>query len=468
MDKYGPPPPGSASSNMEKYEVKEQVGKGSFGSAFLVIHKETKQRYVVKKVRLARQTENQRKASHREMELVQALSHPYIVECHDAWVERGHTICVVYGYCEAGDLSTYLQRKHKNKQLLSEAQVQKWYAQLLLGIEYLHSRNILHRDLKSSNVFLTSSGDVRIGDFGLAKVLGEGDLARSMVGTPNYMCPELLSEKPYGLKSDIWALGCILYEMTALRPAFTAFNMQGLVQKIKKVQISPLPSGYSKEWNETIKALLRRLPEERPSAQELTEARFLQKALRENREHAKVLLGELSPPDPPEPLDPESFSPPAQLPRKSLDEGKAGAKQKKAAPKPGDKSHPLAQQLYSSPRKPDAARSSAASSSKPRASTQRGAKSAHESEMEGTTAVDQAEDDMEFEEFAACGDRKSEGLSEAMHVDVDMRVDADGGRHVALGRVDVTLRVDANGSRQATPEYVDVDKHVDADWVMLR
>jgi NIMA (never in mitosis gene a)-related kinase len=184
-----------------------------------------------------------------------------------------------------------VSRLHRSqtKQLVSEDKLKKWFAQMMIGLEYLHSRNILHRDLKSSNIFITKAGDLKIGDFGLAKVLAEGEVATSIVGTPNYMCPELFCEKPYGFKSDIWSLGCILYELTALRPAFSAFNMQGLIQKIKKVQFGPLSNSFSSDWTGTIKSMLKKSPEDRPMVGELMQHHFMGTSLKAAVERASAL-----------------------------------------------------------------------------------------------------------------------------------------------------------------------------------
>ncbi|KAL5081957.1 hypothetical protein RYX36_010378 [Vicia faba] len=160
-------------SRMDPYEIMEPISGGAFGAAILVNHKLEKKRYVLKKIRLARKTERCRKSAHQEMDLIARIKHLYIVEFKEAWVDKGFYVCIVTGYCQVFDIALKLC---------------KWITQILLAVEYLHSKFVLHRDLKCFNIFLTKDHDVCLGDFGLAKTQKAGDLTSSVCAKLGTRC----------------------------------------------------------------------------------------------------------------------------------------------------------------------------------------------------------------------------------------------------------------------------------------
>ncbi|XP_042053796.1 serine/threonine-protein kinase Nek6-like [Salvia splendens] len=283
---------GISKPKMEDYEAIEQIGKGAFGAAFLVLHKTENQKYVLKKIRLSKQSEKVKNKAFQEMELIAKLSHPYIVECKDAWVEKGN-ICILTNYCESGNISDVMRKARKA--YFPEEKICKWMTQLLLAIDYLHSNRVLHRNLKLSNIFVTKDNNICLGDFGLAKLLNVESIASSVAGTPNYMCPELLANSPYGYKSDIWSLGCCMFEIAAHQQAFKAPDMNGLINKINRSLISPMPIIYSSTLKQVIKSMLRTSPEHRPTAAELLRHPHLQPFLLRCQNLSTVFLPVKSP-----------------------------------------------------------------------------------------------------------------------------------------------------------------------------
>lgn len=117
--------------------------------------------------------------------------------------------------------------------------------------------NIMHRDLKSANVFLCRNGMAKLGDMNVSKTLDKQGLNYTQTGTPYYASPEVWRDEPYGIKSDVWSLGCVLYEMITLKPPFRAKNMEGLFQKVTKGSFAPIPKEFSIELGNLVKFLLR-------------------------------------------------------------------------------------------------------------------------------------------------------------------------------------------------------------------
>ncbi|XP_075864529.1 serine/threonine-protein kinase Nek4 isoform X7 [Microcebus murinus] len=244
------------------------VGRGSYGEVTLVKHRRDGRQYVIKKLNLQKASSRERRAAEQEAQLLSQLKHPNIVTYKESWEGGDGLLYIVMGFCEGGDL--YRKLKEQKGQLLPESQVVEWFVQIAMALQYLHEKHILHRDLKTQNVFLTRTNIIKVGDLGIARVLeNHCDMASTLIGTPYYMSPELFSNKPYNYKSDVWALGCCVYEMATLKHAFNAKDMNSLVYRIIEGKLPPMPRDYSPELAELIRTMLSKRPEERPSVRSI-------------------------------------------------------------------------------------------------------------------------------------------------------------------------------------------------------
>lgn len=147
-----------------------------------------------------------------------------------------------------GDLAFHIKKTSQQQGRFEEKEIVNWMIQIATSLEFIHIRRVIHRDIKTQNLFLTGNNTVKLGDFGISKVLeSTTQVAMTVVGTPYYMAPEACQSAPYTTKSDIWALGCICYELCTLQQPFRADNLLGLVFKIVQETPAPLPSTYSLE-----------------------------------------------------------------------------------------------------------------------------------------------------------------------------------------------------------------------------
>lgn len=248
---------------MNNYIFIRVVGKGSYGEVNLVKHKTDRKQYVIKKLNLTTSSKRERRAAEQEAQLLSQLRHPNIVTYRESWEGDDYQLYIVMGFCEGGDL--YHRLKQQKGELLPERQVVEWFVQIAMALQYLHEKHILHRDLKTQNIFLTKTNIIKVGDLGIARILeNQNDMASTLIGTPYYMSPELFSNKPYNHKSDVWALGCCVYEMSTLKHAFNAKDMNSLVYRIVEGKLPQMPSKYDPQLGELIKSMLCKRPEDRP------------------------------------------------------------------------------------------------------------------------------------------------------------------------------------------------------------
>ena len=269
---------------MEGYELGKQLGHGSFGRIWKAVRKSDGETVAIKEIDFGTMLRHQKELLVNEVNILRKLKNPHVVRYIDRYVNKAtKKIYIVMEYCPGGDLQSLITRTRGSGQQISEDQIWLTLAELAGALDECHAgyEKILHRDIKPANIFIDGDGHVKIGDFGLARNLSN-DFARTRVGTPYYMSPELVSGKGYDEKSDIWSLGCVIYEMAKLRPPFSSAcrSEEELFTRIKTGRVGRIPNIYSDALWDCICWMLNKDPKARPSTRELLKIHNVELALK--------------------------------------------------------------------------------------------------------------------------------------------------------------------------------------------
>ncbi|KAM9733139.1 serine/threonine-protein kinase Nek8 [Menidia menidia] len=252
---------------MEKYEKIKVVGRGAFGIVHLCRRRSDGALVILKEIPVEQMSRDERLAAQNECQVLKLLNHPNIIEYYENFLED-KALMIAMEYAPGGTLADYIQKRCNS--LLDEDTILHFFVQILLALYHVHNKLILHRDLKTQNILLDKHQMiVKIGDFGISKILVSKSKAYTVVGTPCYISPELCEGKPYNQKSDIWALGCVLYELASLKRAFEAANLPALVLKIMSGTFAPISDRYSPELRQLILTMLNLDPSKRPQLNEI-------------------------------------------------------------------------------------------------------------------------------------------------------------------------------------------------------
>lgn len=251
---------------MDKYTVEKALGAGSFGEISLVRSRKNGTLYVCKRIDWSNKTARQQEDSENEVRAMAKLNHPNIVGFIAAFLEK-KTLHIIMEYADQGDLERELCGFVERNEMLSEKRIMHLFVQIALGLRQVHKQHLIHRDLKSANVFVTSKGHLKLGDFGFAKQLNYTlALTNTVCGTPYYFAPEICQRLPYNNKIDVWSLGVILYEMINLQKPFEAKSLPELRKRVVNEDPSPFVAEHvSQELQDLCMLLLTKKSADRPS-----------------------------------------------------------------------------------------------------------------------------------------------------------------------------------------------------------
>ena len=247
---------------LSKYDIIQEMGRGAFSTVYKIKSKKDNTIYCLKKINIKKTPDRKN-----EVNILSKLNHPNLVKYISSY-EDEEGIYIIMEFCIYGDLYSLLHMVKKKKVYVNEEIIWDIVYQCLLGLEYLHSQQIIHRDIKLLNIFMSTNKIVKIGDMGMSKILSKKEMKLSRVGTPLFLAPELVMKEKYDFKADIWSLGCSIYHLAKTAPPFNDENLIKLGQSIVNENPPELPGCYSDELKYFVSKLMTKNKKFRPTATE--------------------------------------------------------------------------------------------------------------------------------------------------------------------------------------------------------
>jgi len=263
------------------------LGDGAYSKVYKVKRIADGQMYALKIVALKNLSDKEKDNAINEVRILASIKHPNIIQYKEAFMDKGsESLCIVMELVDMGDLYGQILKNLKRQgssipqaeleyEGLKEDFIWRVFIQVVKGLKSMHDLNIMHRDLKSANVFLNQDDTVKLGDMNVSKVATQEGLNFTQTGTPYYASPEVWKDEPYDIKSDIWSLGCVLYEMITLKPPFQASSMKGLYKRVCQGKIQRIPKSYSVELWQVVKQMLHTNPKQRPDCTKILESAII-------------------------------------------------------------------------------------------------------------------------------------------------------------------------------------------------
>lgn len=260
---------------MINYEIIDCIGFSSNGNkVYSVKHKFTSMLYVMKIIETT-EDEDKKKDVNNEVNILKSINSKYIIKYFDSFFNNQKTFLIME-YAEKGDLDKYIKLCLNEERFIPEELIWKWGFQLIDSLIYLYNKKILHRDIKVHNVFITKENNIKLGDFGISKQQNTLlDSTNSTLGTPFYLPPEICFGKNYSFKSEIWMLGCLLYELMNLKKPFSGESFPSIINSIKNTFPDMCNKDiYSSELSQFILFLLEKDVEVRPSLEDICDNEY--------------------------------------------------------------------------------------------------------------------------------------------------------------------------------------------------